>query len=155
MKLFTTVGVGHLWVSHHGRALFALPNPTKTIITRPSKLLYDDNVDGESGGADGGGHDDDDAHEAPRVHVDSRRAPAGPRGAQPSTAAISSGLWVHPCFRQFSTVLINYKFRTRKSYATSRTWPTWLTRRMSTISGYTRHLIGALTAPETVLINAL
>ena len=35
------------------------------------------------------------------------------------------GLWVHPYFRWFLTALISYKFRTRRSYATNRTWPTW------------------------------
>jgi len=34
------------------------------------------------------------------------------------------GLWVHPCFRRFLTVSISYKCRTRRSFATNRTWPT-------------------------------
>ena len=55
MKLSQTVGVGRLWLSHHGRALFFLPNLAKTTITCPSNLLYDDAVDSEPGGVEGGG----------------------------------------------------------------------------------------------------
>ena len=61
MKLFTTISVGQLWVSHHGHILFTLPNQVKTTITHPSNLICDDDVDGEPGGDDGGGDDDDDS----------------------------------------------------------------------------------------------
>ena len=72
-----------MWLSHHGCALFSLPNRAKTTITHPSNLLYGDVVDSESGGVEGGGvpgggHDvdsddeDDEAEDAPRVHSDRR-----------------------------------------------------------------------------------
>jgi len=133
MKHFKTI-VGYLWLSHHGRVLFVLPNPTKTTIARPSHLLYDDAIDGELGGVENGGvqvgghdndnDDDDETEEAPRVNGNRRQAPAGPSGAPISTVdATSSGPWVHPYFRQFSTASTSYKFKTRRSYAISRTCP--------------------------------
>jgi len=68
-----------VWVSHHGRALFHLPNPAKTTTTRASNLLYDDAVDSKPGGVEGAGvpgarhevgpdEDDDDDEDAPWVH---------------------------------------------------------------------------------------
>ena len=68
-----------MWVSHHGRALFHLPNPAKTTTTRASNLLYDDAVDSKPGGVEGAGvpgarhevgpdEDDDDDEDAPWVH---------------------------------------------------------------------------------------
>ena len=45
------------------------------------------------------------------------------------------GSWVHPYFRLFLTVSISYKFRTSRSYATRRTWPTWFNMHISTING--------------------
>ena len=69
MQLFKTIGVGQLGLSHHGHALFALPNPAKTTITYPSNLLCDNDVDGEpEGGGDDDSDDDDDAADAPQVH---------------------------------------------------------------------------------------
>ena len=91
-ETFQTIGVGQLWVGHHGCALFALPNPAKTTISQPSNLLYDDDVDGEPGGGDRGGDDDDgdDVKAALGVHGDRRRAPLGLSGAPPSTADATS-----------------------------------------------------------------
>ena len=68
-----------MWLSHHGRALFSLPNLAKTTITRPSNLLYDNAVDSELGSVEVGGvpggrrdvdsdDEDDDAEDAPQVH---------------------------------------------------------------------------------------
>ena len=53
--------------STNGDSLFALPNPAKTIITRPTNLLYDDVVDGEPGGGKGGDDDDGDDDMIPRM----------------------------------------------------------------------------------------
>jgi len=50
MKLFKALGDGQLLLNHHGRALFPLPNRTKTTITHLSNLLYNDDEDGASGG---------------------------------------------------------------------------------------------------------
>jgi len=119
VTLFKTIDVGQLWVNHHGRTLLTLPNLAKTTITCPSNLLYHDDVDGEPGGDDSSRDDDDDVKEAPRVHSDRRQAPSSRSSAPPSTAdATSSGA------KRFSTVLTNYKFRTRRSCTTIRTWPT-------------------------------
>jgi len=109
MKLFQTIGVGQLWLSHHGRALFPLPNPAKTTITHLFNLLYDDAVDSEVGGVKGGGHDDDryndddDAEDVPRVHSARRHAPAGPSGVPPRTTDASSSRAMDPSM--FQTVL--------------------------------------------------
>jgi len=59
MKPFTIVGVGQLWLSHHGHALFALPNPVKPTMTCLSNLPYEDAIVGEPGDVQGGRHDDD------------------------------------------------------------------------------------------------
>jgi len=96
MKLFQIVGVGRLWLSHHGRTFFSLPNPAKTTITRPSKLLYDYVVNSESRGVEGGRWDvdsddeNDDAKDAPQVHRHRRQASAGTNGAPPRTTDASS-----------------------------------------------------------------
>jgi len=98
MKLFELVGEDQVWLSHHGRALFHLPNPAKTTTTRASNLLYDDVVDSQPIGVEGARQgvnndkDDDDDEDAPRVHRHRRQAPAGPSGVPPSTTdAFSSG----------------------------------------------------------------
>jgi len=49
MKLFKAINGGQLWLNHHGRAPFSRLNQAKTTITRPSNLIYHDDVDGESG----------------------------------------------------------------------------------------------------------
>jgi len=114
MHLFKLVGGVQVWVSHHGRALFHLPNPAKTTITRASNLLYDDAVDSEPGGVEGGDvpgarqrvssdEDDDDDEDAPRVHRHRRQAPAGPSGVPPSAASASSSGAMGPSM--FQTVL--------------------------------------------------
>jgi len=114
MKLFQIVGVGQLWLSHHGHALFSLPDPTKTTITCPSNLLYDDAIDSEPGGVEGGGvpggrrdvdsdDEDDDAKDAPRVHRHRRQTSADPSGAPPRTTDASSSGAMGPSM--FQTVL--------------------------------------------------
>jgi len=101
MKLFKLVGGDQVWLSHHGRALFHLPNPAKTTTTRSSNLLYDDAVDSQPTGVKGRGvegarygvdtdADDDDNEDAPRVHRRRKQAPAGPSGVAPSTTVASS-----------------------------------------------------------------
>ena len=84
------------------RSLFPT-QPSKTTITRPSKLLQDDAIDSEPGGVQGRGaqvgvrdDDDDDAGDAPRVHRHSRHVLAGPSGALPRTAGTSSSGAVGP-----------------------------------------------------------
>ena len=42
MKLFTAFGGGQLWLNHHDRALFPLPNQPRTTITNLANLIYDD-----------------------------------------------------------------------------------------------------------------
>ena len=159
MKLFKALSGGQLWLNHYGHALFALPNQAKTTITRPSNLIYNDDTDGESGGEfDGGGNDDSDNNyvkEVTRGQRGGRRAPESPSAGTSFTTAPSSGPWVPLCFRRFLTVLISYQFRTRRSYATSRTWLTWSTMHMSSITGLTCHLIGGLVALGALLIAAL
>jgi len=107
MELFQTVGVGQLWLSHHGHALFSLPKPTKTTIMRPSNLLYDDAVGGEPGGVQGVGHDDDsddddDAEDAPRLHSAKRQALTGPSGVSPRTTDASSSGAIDPSLFQMA-----------------------------------------------------
>jgi len=113
MRLFTLVGGDQVWLSHHGRALFHLPNPAKTTTTRASNLKYDDAVDSEVEGVEGGGvsgarqtvypDDPDDAADDPRVYSRRRSAPAGPSSVPPSTADASSSGAMGPSM--FQTVL--------------------------------------------------
>ena len=35
----------HVFVNHHGRLLFQLPNPSKTTYSYPSNWVYDDDID--------------------------------------------------------------------------------------------------------------
>ena len=150
MNLFKALNGGQLWLNHHGNALFALPNQAKTTITCSSNLVYDDDADGESRGKSGGDDDrsDDDIDEVPRGQSGKRRTPAGPSANTfGTTLLILLGPWVPPCFRWCSTVLISCKSKTRRSSVTSRTWVTWFTMHMSSLSGLTRHLIGNLHAP--------
>ena len=44
MEMFKMVG-GHLFINHHGWALFSLLNPTKTTYGDPSNWVYDDDID--------------------------------------------------------------------------------------------------------------
>ncbi|KAJ8450540.1 hypothetical protein Cgig2_020177 [Carnegiea gigantea] len=90
MKLFKALGGSQLWLNHHDRALFPLPNRAKTTITNPSNLVYDDDVDGESGGeSDGGGDNgsDDNVKDIPQGHGARRRAPVSPDVGPSGTAA--------------------------------------------------------------------
>jgi len=114
MKLFKLVGGVQVWVSHNGRALFHLPNPAKTTTTSASNLIYDDALDSELGGVEGGGvlgarhgvgsdEDDDDDEDAPGVNSHRRQAAADPNSVPPSTAAASSSGVVGPSM--FQTVL--------------------------------------------------
>ena len=153
MHLFKTVGVGQLWLNHHVHALFALSNPAKTTITRPSNLLYDDDVNGEPGvGRVAMMMTVMMMMMMPRMHLEYvvlggrlLQVPAVPHLALRMLLLLRP--WVHSCFRWFLTVSTSYKFRTRRSCVTSRTWPIWFIMHMSTISGHTRLLIGTLTVP--------
>ena len=102
MKLFKALGGSQLWLNHHGRALFPLPNRTKTTITNPSNLVYDDDVDVESGGeSDGGGDNgsDDDVETTSRGPGAQPCAPvrldAGPSGivAAPTSGAMGLSMF--------------------------------------------------------------
>ncbi|KAJ8424578.1 hypothetical protein Cgig2_002590 [Carnegiea gigantea] len=106
MKLFKVLGGGQLWLNHHGRALFPLPNRPKTTITNPSNLVYDDDVDGESGGeSDGGGDDgsDDDVKNTPQGPGARLRAPVRPDAAPSGTATAPTSGAMGPSM--FQTVL--------------------------------------------------
>ena len=129
MKLFKALGGSQLWLNRHGRALFPLPNRTKTTITNPSNLVYDDDVDGESRGEyDGGGDSgsDDDVEDIPRGHGAWQRAPISPDASPSGTAAApTSGAMGPSMFQTVLTVSTSCTFRTKRSPATSRTWLTW------------------------------
>jgi len=106
MKLFKALGGSQLWLNHHGRALFPLPKRTKTTITNPSNLVYNDDVDGESGGeSDGVGDNgsDDDVEDIPRGHGAQRRAPVRPDGGPSGTAVAPTPGAMGPSM--FQTVL--------------------------------------------------
>ena len=86
MKLFTTLGGGQLWLNHHGRALFPLPNQPRTTIHNPENLIYDDEEaaavgDHSNDGSDHGSADE--AEDLPRAFGAPRRTP-GP--SHPSSA---------------------------------------------------------------------
>jgi len=106
MKLFKAIHGGHLWLNHHGCALFSLPNQAKTTITHLSNLIFHDDVDGESGGEsdDGGACDvsdvDDDAEEAPWVQGGRRQPSIDPRvGPSAQLMPLLLEPWVLSCFR--------------------------------------------------------
>jgi len=78
-------------------AFFALPNQAKTTFTRPSKLVYNDDEDGESGGeSDGDGDDDSDDDDVEEVQGQrgGRRALEGPSAGTSGAAATSLGPWI-------------------------------------------------------------
>ncbi|KAJ8450360.1 hypothetical protein Cgig2_004817 [Carnegiea gigantea] len=86
MKLFTALGGGQLWLNHHGRALFPLPNRPRTTLTSPANLIYDDEEADAAGapfddGSDHGSADEDE--NLPRARGGPRRTP-GPPDAGPS-----------------------------------------------------------------------
>ena len=81
MKLFTTRGGGQLWLNHHGRELFPLPNQPRTTVTNHENLIYDDEAAGEAGAHSDDDSDHgstDDAEALPRARGGPRRPPSPP-----------------------------------------------------------------------------
>jgi len=65
MHLFEALDKGQLCLSHYGYILFGLLNRELTTITRPSNLIYDNDVDGEFESGSNAGHDDDEGDDDP------------------------------------------------------------------------------------------